>query len=117
MEATVIPTRNDLEPCPTDCGVYVLWTVTDHGRRMAVDARPDEQGNQAVYRTGPGTWRSRSLDGADARPPEPHEHTYRPHIATCSRRHIQQSLPGLAVAGTSPRTRRRPARRRYRKIP
>ncbi|MFB4294824.1 hypothetical protein ACBI99_44845 [Nonomuraea sp. ATR24] len=110
----MIPNRNDLEPCPADCGAAVLWTVTEHGRRMAVDAEPHELGNQAVYRTGPGTWRSRSLDGADARPPDPWEHRYRPHIATCPRRHIQQAIPGLPRSGGSPpRTRRRPARRRY----
>jgi hypothetical protein len=116
----MIPTAHDLDPCPNGCDDLVLWTMTEHGRRMAVEARPDEQGNQAVYKDGPGTWRSRALNGTDARRVEPYEHTYKPHIATCSRRHVQQSLPGLAAAGgTSPRTRRRrPARRRYsRKIP
>jgi hypothetical protein len=113
----VIPTRHDLEPCPLGCDAAVLWTTTEHGNQMAVDSTPHQKGNQAVYRDGPGRWRSRSLDGAEARPPEAYEHTYRPHIATCTRRHIQQPLPGLTAAGTSPR-RRRPARRRYpRKIP
>lgn len=112
----MIPTAHDLEPCPTGCGTAVLWTVTEHGRRMPVEAEPHEAGNQAVYRTGPGTWRSRSLDGADARPPDPWEHRYRPHIATCTRRHLQQTLPGLP-GSDRPRTRRRaPARRSTWKI-
>lgn len=111
LEAPVIPTRHDLEPCPNACGDHVLWTVTEHGRPMAVDAHPHEQGNQAVYRDGPGRWRSRSLDGSHARPPDPWEDTYRPHIATCpTRRPVQRALPELALIGGS-RTRPRPARR------
>lgn len=110
----MIPKRHDLEPCPNGCGAAVLVTVTEHGRRMAVDAEPHPQGNQAVYRTGTGTWRSRSLDGADARPPDPWEDTYKPHVATCTRQVVQRPLPGLAaVISLPPRTRRRPARRRY----
>lgn len=109
----MIPTDHDLEPCPAGCAALVLWTMTEHGRRMAVDAAPDETGNQAVFRDGPGRWRSRSLDGANARPLDPWEHRYRPHIATCTRRTAQPAIPGLPGGGR-PRTRRRaPARRPY----
>lgn len=108
----MIPTPHDLEPCPAECGELVLWTTTEHGHRMAVDATPDEVGNQAVFRNGPGGWRSRSLDGADARPPDPWEHRYKPHIATCpSRRPVQPTL--IVLPGGRSRTRRRAPVRRY----
>ncbi|MFI9558838.1 hypothetical protein [Nonomuraea endophytica] len=108
----MIPSYHDLDPCPTGCGASVLWTMTEHGRRMAVDARPDERGNQAVYRDGAGRWRSRSLDGAEARPADPWEATYRPHVATCPKRgSAQPSLPGLPAG--RPRTRRRAPARRF----
>ncbi|MEV0586347.1 hypothetical protein [Nonomuraea sp. NPDC050310] len=107
----MIPTRHDLEPCPHGCGEPVLWTMTEHGRRMPVDAQPDELGNQAVTRDGTGRWKSRSLNGRDARPPDPWEHTYRPHVATCTEPPPRQlALPGLPGR---PRTRRRAPARRY----
>ncbi|MCK2214261.1 hypothetical protein MF672_010730 [Actinomadura sp. ATCC 31491] len=107
----MIPTPHDLDPCPHGCGELVLWTITEHGRRMAVDAEPHELGNQAVFRTGPGGWRSRSLDGADAPRLAPWEHRYKPHVATCTApRPAQPAIPGLG--GGRPRPRRRaPARR------
>jgi hypothetical protein len=105
----VIPTPNDLDACPRGCGALVLWTITEHGRRMAVDAEPDDRGNQAVYQNGPGGWRSRSLDGRDARRLDPWEHRYLPHIATCTRHAVQEALPGLPAV--RPRTRRRAPRR------
>lgn len=110
----MIPTPHDLEPCPAGCGELVLWTITEHGRRMAVNTTPDELGNQAVYRAGTGTWRSRSLDGADARPPDPWEHLYKPHIATCpsSQRPAQPTLVVLP-GGRRSHTRRRAPVRRY----
>ncbi|WP_214327869.1 hypothetical protein [Nonomuraea sediminis] len=105
----MIPTQHDLDPCPAGCGAAVLWTTTEHGRPMAIDPTPDERGNQAVYRDGPGRWRSRSLDGADARPPDPWESTYRPHVATCTNH--QPPLPGI---GGRRRTRHAPPRRVWR---
>ncbi|NJP93937.1 hypothetical protein HCN51_31635 [Nonomuraea sp. FMUSA5-5] len=107
----MIPTPNDLKPCPHGCGALVLITITEHGRRMPVEATPDETGNQAVYRTATGTWRSRSLDGADARRLDLWEHRYRPHVATCTHRAVQQAIPGLPAG--RPRTRRRAPARRY----
>ncbi|MFF0867651.1 hypothetical protein ACFYUV_38220 [Nonomuraea sp. NPDC003560] len=108
----MIPTPTELEPCPDRCGALVLWTLTEHGRRMAVDAEPHEKGNQAVFKNGPGGWRSRSLDGAESRALDPWEHRYKPHVATCTRRTAQQAIPGLPAAGR-PRTRRRAPARRY----
>ncbi|HZX37998.1 MAG TPA: hypothetical protein VFF37_06630 [Streptomyces sp.] len=108
------PNRHDLRPCPTDCGQPVLWTKTEHGERMAVDARPHPDGNQACWKDGLGVWRSRSLDGAGAMPPAPHEHTYKPHIATCTRKQpVQAAIPGLPanVVGIGTAQRRRRARR------
>ncbi|WP_219512830.1 hypothetical protein [Nonomuraea ceibae] len=85
--------------------------MTEHGRRMPVDAEPHPDGNQAVYRDGTGRWRSRSLSGRDARPPEHLESTYKPHVAACPRRVVQQAIPGLPAP--RPRPRRRAPVRRY----
>lgn len=107
----MIPSPTELEPCPAGCRELVLITMTERGRRMPVDAQPHPDGNQAVYKDSVGRWRSRSLTGADARPPEHLESTYKPHVATCTCRAVQQPLPGLPGGGR-PRTRRRaPARR------
>lgn len=109
----MIPTRPELEPCPDGCGELVLITMTEHGRRMPIDATPDPAGNQAVFKDGTGRWRSRSLSGRDARPPEHLESVFKPHVATCTRRTVQPAIPGLPASGR-PRTRRRaPARHPY----
>jgi hypothetical protein len=79
----VITGPRELRHCHV-CGKAILWTVTRHGRAMAVDARPDDKGNQACYRTAPRTWQSRSLDATDAQPLQPYEHRYVPHVATCT---------------------------------
>lgn len=79
----MIPTLRELTRCGR-CTKPILWTITEAGARMAVDPRPDEHGNQACYRTNPRTWRSRSLDGADALPPAAWEDRYVPHVTTCS---------------------------------
>ena len=78
----MIPLPRELSRCRS-CERPVLWTVTRAGRRLAVDPRPDEKGNQACYRVGPRTWQSRSLNAADAQPLGSHEHRYMPHVATC----------------------------------
>ncbi|GAA3027611.1 hypothetical protein [Streptosporangium longisporum] len=77
----MIPPPSALRSCD-DCSALILWTVTVHNRRMAVDSVPDEAGNQAVYRDGLA-WRSRSLDGVDAPPKRPWESLHKPHVATC----------------------------------
>ncbi len=111
------PTRHDLAPCPNGCGDPILWTRTEHGERLAVDARPDPRGNQAVMRDGLGRWVSRSLDGAGALPPHPIEHLFKPHFRKtgCKRlRDVQPELPGLIptnVVAIGTRTGRRRSRR------
>src|SRR5690606_20552210 len=94
-EALMFPPPSDLTPCPWGCEERVLMTITEHGRPMPLDPRPDQAGNQAAFKNGPGTWRSRSLDGRDARPPEHLESRFKPHVATCPRRTAQQPLAGL----------------------
>lgn len=76
------PNRNELRRCPV-CEEPVLWTVTRTGRRMAVDPRPDEKGNQACHRGSLGAWQSRSLTAADAQPVQAYEYQCMPHVATC----------------------------------
>lgn len=67
-----------------DCGGDVLWTITDAGRRLAVNPDPDDAGNTAAYRDGTGTWRSRRPN--DELPIAPWERLYMPHVATCPAR-------------------------------
>ncbi|MEU8196361.1 hypothetical protein AB0C10_21495 [Microbispora amethystogenes] len=108
------PTRHDLRPCPNNCGERILWTRTQHGERLAVDAAPDPAGNQAVMKDGLGRWTSRSLDGAGALPPHPIEHTYKPHFrkdGCTAMRDVQPELPGLIPASIATVTTRRRSRR------
>ncbi|MGA5496684.1 hypothetical protein ACPCSP_20215 [Streptomyces cinereoruber] len=63
------------------CGLDVLWTVTEAGNRLAVDATPNEQGNAAVRRDGTGTYRSRRP--SDELPLMGWERLHMPHVATC----------------------------------
>lgn len=105
----MIPTPNNLAPCPYGCGTDVLITLTEHGRQMAVNATPDAAGNQAVWRTGTGAWRSRSLDGTDAMPLLSYEDPFKPHVATsprCSATPRTTPLPGLASVIPFTRTRK-----------
>ncbi|CAL9432780.1 hypothetical protein SUDANB21_02085 [Streptomyces sp. enrichment culture] len=67
--------------CP-DCREPVLWTITEAGRRLAVDPTPTEDGNTAAYRDGVGTLRSRRP--SEELPLLPYERLYMPHVATCS---------------------------------
>ncbi|GAA5076576.1 hypothetical protein HNP84_007346 [Thermocatellispora tengchongensis] len=106
----MIPTRSDLEWCPYGCRRLVLVTITDHGRRLAVEPTPDPAGNQAIHRTGTGTWRSRALNAADAMPVQTYEHVFMPHVAASPACRPapppQRPLPGLVLAGGRPRPRR-----------
>jgi hypothetical protein len=79
----VIPAPSEIRAC-TRCGEPILWTTTAAGKRMAVDPRPADDGNQACYRVSPGAWKSRSLSAADALPLARWEHRYRPHVASCT---------------------------------
>jgi hypothetical protein len=76
------PSEADVERCER-CNARVLWTITAAGNRMAVDPKPADDGNQAVYQDGAGTYKSRgiskdrpSLEGAEWRA--------KPHVATCA---------------------------------
>lgn len=116
----MIPAPSELRPC-RDCHEPVLWTTTAAGKRLAVDPHPVDDGNQACYRASPRSWVSRSLDGADARPPAAWEHRYRPHVASCTGRPTQQEpLPGLTpstppnVVRLDPRRHRKNRRKRRR---
>lgn len=110
----MIPTPSELRPCP-DCFRPILWTATVANKRLAVDPAPDPDGNQACYRAAPRLWVSRSLDGADARPPAAWEERYRPHVASCTgRRAVQEPLPGVTPKDTPPNVIRLDPRRRGR---
>lgn len=98
-----------------DCHREVLWTVTDAGKRLAVDPEPDEAGNSAVYRDGTGTYRSRRPTGE--LPIMGWEKLYVPHVATCparQRKPVSPARPGTLPAGVSDMAayRRRPGGRR-----
>ncbi|MGP3917649.1 hypothetical protein [Nonomuraea sp. 10N515B] len=116
----MIPAPSELRAC-RDCGRSVLWTTTAAGKRLAVDPHPAEDGNQACYRIAPRSWVSRSLDGADARPPARWEERYRPHVATCTGRPaVQEALPVVLpdppnVIRIDPRRRGRARRRKGRR--
>lgn len=73
--------------CP-DCRAPVLWTITEAGRRLAVDPTPTEDGNTAAYRDGVGTLRSRRP--SEELPLLPYERLYMPHVATCAARSTGQ---------------------------
>lgn len=105
----MFPSPNELRPCPWGCEQLVLMTTTEHGNPMPLQPTPDPTGNQAAYRNGLGTWRSRALNGHDARAPEHLEEKFRPHVADCPSRTEQKALPGLPSGG---RTRSRRARAR-----
>lgn len=77
--------------CP-QCGSPVLWTVTEAGKRLLVDAEPHPDGNTAVYRDGTGTYRSRRP--SDELPLMGWERLHKPHVATCPGR--RPPLPARA---------------------
>ncbi|MBP2703556.1 hypothetical protein JOL79_07050 [Microbispora sp. RL4-1S] len=102
----MIPLDRELARCEWPdggCGRKILWTVTASGKRQPLDARPDaERGSVAAYRVDARVWSSRSLLGAGALGPAPHEHVYRPHAETCPRLHQPQppaAAPAAAPAG------------------
>ncbi|MGQ4358525.1 hypothetical protein [Streptomyces sp. SAS_272] len=94
-----------LLPC-RDCRRLLLWTITEAGKRLAVDPDPDPAGNAAVWRDGTGTWRSRR-PSADL-PLTGWERLHMPHIATCPDRVQQLALPmGVTSLDAHRRKRRR----------
>lgn len=73
-----------------NCGRDVLWTVTEAGKRLAVDPAPNPEGNAAVYRDGTGTWRSRRPSAE--LPLAEWERQHMPHVATCPAQHPEPEL-------------------------
>lgn len=93
------------KPC-SYCRKPILWTVTTAGRPLAVNPDPDPTGNQAVYRDGAGTLKSRGLS-AD-RPGLDHlEWRAVPHIATCPRPPVRRT-DRRPTQGVRPVYKRRP---------
>ncbi|MBK3625471.1 hypothetical protein JHN59_11555 [Streptomyces sp. MBT49] len=63
------------------CGAAIRWTITEAGKRQAVNAAPDAKGTRAVARDGRGTWLSRTP--TDELPLCGWERLHMPHAATC----------------------------------
>ncbi|MCL6734418.1 hypothetical protein [Streptomyces neyagawaensis] len=74
-----------------DCHRPILWTITEAGKRLAVDPDPDTAGNTAIWRDGTGRWRSRR-PSTDL-PLTGWERLHKPHVATCPTRQQQLALP------------------------
>ncbi|MFI2033690.1 hypothetical protein ACH470_03160 [Streptomyces bottropensis] len=74
-----------------DCRRLVLWTITEAGKRLAVDPDPDPAGNTAVWCDGTGRWRSRRPSAE--LPITGWERLHKPHVATCPSRTEQLTLP------------------------
>jgi hypothetical protein len=64
------------------CPAQIEWAFTMRGKRIPIDALPDENGNLAVRRTESGRLLSRMLT-TDS-PLRPDERRAMPHHATCS---------------------------------
>ncbi|MCM2394432.1 hypothetical protein [Streptomyces albipurpureus] len=91
----------------TDCHRPIRWTITQAGKRLAVDPTPDPAGNTAVWRDGTGAWCSRrpTLE----LPLCGWERLHKPHVATCPTRQAEPPLP----AGVTRLETHRKSRRRY----
>lgn len=96
-----MPSTSDIRTCGT-CLAPIVWTLTDAGKKMPVDAEEDPAGNQAVYKDDTGTIRSRALNGAASIELRPHEWRARPHFASCA-------APPLRAPRAAPQPVRRPA--------
>jgi hypothetical protein len=100
-----MPSAADLATCDT-CQAPIRWTVTAAGKRMAVNAQPDDTGNQAVHTDAVGRVRSRALT-TDRPTLEGSEWRAMPHAATCT-------APRPRLPRQTPRPVRRPGAWRYR---
>ena len=100
MPAPIPSTPSGYGHCP-QCLRRVLWTVTAHARRQAVDPDPHPEGRVAVYQDQAGRWRSRQLS-TDRPTPEHAEQLHMAHAATCP-----NPAPRRATPRTPPRTVRR----------
>ncbi|MEL3944831.1 hypothetical protein [Streptomyces sp. LNU-CPARS28] len=93
----------------TTCLATIRWAITVHGRRQALDATPNPQGNLAAYTDGTGTLRVRVLTAERDRL-EGAEWQAMPHAATCTRPPARRTArPGRrAIARHGAWTPRRP---------
>ncbi|MGW0821791.1 hypothetical protein [Streptomyces sp. NPDC002845] len=73
---------HDVAMCDS-CLARIRWAITVNGRRQAINADSDDNGNLAVYRDGTGTLRVRVLHGERDRL-EGTEWRAMPHAATCA---------------------------------
>lgn len=94
-----MPSAADVAECER-CHARIRWTITAAGRRMAVNADPDDAGNTAVYADGVGTLKSRALT-TDRPTLEGAEWQAMPHAATCT-------APPPRLPHRTPRPVRRP---------
>lgn len=76
-----MPSAADIVRCER-CRAQIVWTITAKGQRMAINAKPDDTGNQAVYADGVGRLRSRGLS-TDRPTLEGAEWRGMPHVVTC----------------------------------
>lgn len=74
-----------------DCRRAILWTITEAGKRLAVDPDADPAGNAAIWRDGNGTLRSRRPSAE--LPLCGWERLHKPHVATCPAQTRQLELP------------------------
>jgi hypothetical protein len=100
-----MPSAADVVPC-TWCRAPIRWTVTAAGKRLPVNAEPDEKGNAAVHTDAVGRVRSRALT-PDRPTLEGSEWRAMPHAATCT-------VPRPRLPRQAPRPVRRPGAWRYR---
>jgi len=90
------------------CGAAIRWTITEAGKRLAVDVAPHPEGNTAVARDGRGTWLSRRP--TDELPLTGWERLHRPHVATCEAEELEPRTRCLGLLDISEVRRRREGR-------
>lgn len=69
------------------CQKPIVWARTEHGKWLALDPKPNPDGNQAAWQDSDQTWRTRQI-GPNAGPddkPYDFEKRYMPHLpgTTC----------------------------------
>ena len=74
--------RTDLAQCRMrGCGMAIMWTTTERGKMLAVNADPARDGNTAVWKDAFGVLRSRLV--TKARPRVGLEKLMKPHATSC----------------------------------
>lgn len=72
------------QPCRR-CRKPVVWARTERNKWIALDPKPDPNGNQAAWQDSDGIWKTRQISpnaGANDKPWD-FEKPYMPHVATC----------------------------------